>query len=530
MKLELQVTPGKLVKSILQVHSFDPDETHTITMTTTDLSQLEDGEWAIIEPNSITDPNSPLFGFDVSKLSSCKDWITINPGTFSLPPNGAIPVEVTLRVERGVRGFYGAGILATTSPIQGQGDISVVVRFYVPVIIEIQDRPVPARVEATDVGLEFLKISDPTGRYQGVSLATMDIENTGGSYSRIKPVVRIWSFSQDHWRVITTTDFEEKSIIPGVKFTLKSTVRKPLPSGKYKVAGYLYVDGRRRKKIEKEIDYVGDERVRRVAEDAPVDLNPLDVTVDGMPGAVRTTTLKVYNASKDTINVRTAMGLPGTIKFKTIGEVKGEDLDCTQWISVKPEQFTLRGDGGTQTLRVVATMPEDAAEYPSFFSLLALWASYPDGKDAGVTTTNICLRNTKIEASPAAIAIKLVPQTLGDSKYLIVARFGNFGLVQFVPIRVKAGITMPNGIHRTSTFLYGDPSIMLPSEERDFSGVLDLTDIPADTYRLTAAMEYAPGVWAEKQMAVRVSIEGIDRILEVLGVEEELGELVEIKW
>jgi hypothetical protein len=43
-------------------------------------------------------------------------------------------------------------------------------------------------------------------------------------------------------------------------------------------------------------------------------------------------------------------------------------------------------------------------------------------------------------------------------------------------------------------------------------------------------MEYAPEVWAEKQMAVKVSIEGDQRILEVVGVEEELSELIEIKW
>jgi hypothetical protein len=31
-------------------------------------------------------------------------------------------------------------------------------------------------------------------------------------------------------------------------------------------------------------------------------------------------------------------------------------------------------------------------------------------------------------------------------------------------------------------------------------------------------------------MAVRVSIEGDQRILEVLGVEEELSELIKVKW
>ena len=530
MKLEIQVTPGKLVRTTLQVQSFDPDAIHTIYMKTTDLSQLDNGEWAIIEPNDLTDPNSPHYGFDISKLSSCKDWISFSPSSFQLEPQQAVPVEVTVRVDRGVRVFYGAGILASTSPMQGVGDVSVVVRFYVPVIIEIQDRPARADVQAADVGLELLEGTDSTGRDWSRSLATMNIENNGGSYSRIKPIVRIWTFSQGHWRIITTTDFEEKSIIPGVKFQVKAPVRKPLPKGKYKVAGYLYVDGRRRKKVEKEIDYVGEKKATGVAEDAPLDLDPMDVTIDGIPGGTRTTILKVYNASKETVNVRTAMGLQKILEHNARGDLKGEDLDCTEWITVTPEQFTLRGDGGSVNLRVTAKMPELTAAYPSYFTLLALWASYPDGKDAGYTTTNICLRNSKIEAKPVAAAIKVVPQTLGDSKYLVVTKFGNNGSVQFVPIRVKAGLVMPNGIHRVSTFLSGDPSLMLPFEEREFSGVLDLSVIPADTYTLAAAIEYAPKQWESVQMAVQVSTEGEERILKVTGVEAELRELVEVKW
>jgi hypothetical protein len=532
MKLELAITPGKLITSELNVKSFDPDETHIINMSITELSQLDNGEWAIIEPNDITDPNSPHFGFDISKLSSCKDWISLSQNTIELDPQEVEPIVVTVRVGRGARGFYGAGILATSSPMQGVGDVSLVVRFYVPVILEVQDRPARTNVQATDVGLELLERTLETGEYQAASLATMNVENNGGSYSQIKPIVRIWSFSQGHWRVITTTDFEQKSIIPGVKFTVKAPVRKPLPSGKYKVAGYLYVDGRRRKKVEKEIDYVGDKRIKEAGEDAPLDLDPADVTIDGLPGAIRTATLKVYNASKETVNVRTAMGLPSLLQHSARADVKGEDLDCTEWIKVTPEQFTLRGDGGMQNLRVVATMPKLLAEHPCYFSLLALWTKYPDGKDAGYTTTNICLRNTKIteNAEPAAAAIKVLPQTFDENKYIVSAKFGNIGQVGFVPIRVKAGLAMSNGIHRISTFLSGDPSLMLPFETRNFSGILDLTYVPADTYSLAAAIEYAPGLWEDKQISVRVSKEGERRILDVLAMEEELSELIEVQW
>ena len=405
-------------------------------------------------------------------------------------------------------------------------------RFFVPVIIEIQDRPIRPRVQATDIGMEFIP---QNGEYPARTTVSMDIENTGGTFSRVKPAVRIWSYSEGHWRVITTTDIQESGIIPGVKLKLRTDIRKILPKGKYKAAGILYVDGRRTKRIEKEIDFVGDPAATRVAADAPLDLYPVDVTMDAMPGATRTATLKVINASDETVNIRTAMGLPNILQLGALGDVKGEDLDCTEWVKITPEQFTLRGEGGQQTLRIVTTMPKELpALHPCYFSLLALWASYPDGQEAGHVTTNICVRNNSVDAQPAAVALKLVPQDLGDSKYLVVARFGNYGTVQFVPIKVKTALTMTSGasagINRASMFLSGNPNLMLPFETREFSGVLDLSYVPADRYTLAAAMEYAPGKWAPKQMAIRVSIEGERRIVQVLGVEEELSELVEVQW
>jgi hypothetical protein len=528
MQLEFAVTPGKEIKSSLNVKSFDPNDHYDINMSVVDLTQDADGSWAVIEPNDITDPNSPFYGFDLSKLSSCKDWISLDPTNFDLGPLNVVPVEITLRVQHRVRGFYGAAILATTNPMQGVGNISIVLRFVIPVILEIQDRPVRPVVQATDVGLEF---HEATGESKARSMVTVDIENDGGSYSSLKPAVRIWALMSDgHWRVITTTDFPEKKIIPGAKLKLRADVRKQLPSGKYKIAGILFVDGRRAKKVEKEIDFVGDTSVKRVAADAPLDLEPIDLTMDGLPGATRMSTIKVYNASKETVNVRTALGLQSILQNTAMGNVKGMDLDCTKWIEVTPEQFTLRGDGGVQTLRIVSKIPETTAGYPCYYSLLALWASYPDGQQAGFTTTNICVRNQQVNEGPSAVALKVIPQDLSDSKYLVTASFCNNGLVHFVPIRVKAGLAMANGIQRVTTFMSGDPTLWLPFETRNFSGILDLSNIPADLYSLAAGIEYAPDVWVYKQMAVRVSIEGERRVMQVLGVQEELNSLVEIRW
>jgi hypothetical protein len=529
MKMEIPVRPGKLVKSALEIRNTDVNEVHTIDLSVVELSQWEDGTWRNIDPNTdLNDPNSPNFGFDLSTLSSCSKWISIRPSSVELPPLGVAPIMATLRVPRGIRGFYGAGILATVRPREGASEITVILRFLIPVIVEIQGRPMRHKVEGTDVGMELV---EAYGDNPATTLLSLDIENKGGTYSRLTSMARVWAFSDGHWHVITTTGFQDTSIIPGAKLKLKTNVNKSLPTGHYRVAGVLYVDGRRTKRVQKEIDYVGEEKVTKVAADAPVDLFPIDVAVESVPGATRTTTLTVYNASDETVNVQTALGLPRYLQLASFADVKGKDLDCSEWIKVTPDTFTLRGEGGKQSIRIVTTMPTPAAAHPCYYSLLALWASYPDGQKAGVTTTNICVQNKNVAVEPEATAMKLTIHDLDMSKYLVVARFGNFKTIHFTPIKCRAAVTSAEGIPIAGTLLgRGKRGVMLPFETADFSGVIDFTSLPAETYRLAAALEYAPGQIATKQIALRVSIEGDQRVVEVVGTEEELDEIVEVKW
>lgn len=523
MKLELQVTPGKIVKSLVRIRNFDPNEIHTIDLTVVELTQSQDGEWAIVEPN---DPNSP---YDVSKLSSCSSWIRIENSSVTLDPLQVLPLELTLRIPRGIRGFYTAGIIASIRPRPGMTDVVVTVRFLVPIVVEIEGRPVRPQVQATDVGMEFVPASES-------AYASMRIENNGESFSRLKPLVRIWSFAGGHWRVITTTEFPETGIIPGAKLNLKTGIQKSLPSGKYKVAGQLYVDGRPTKRVEREIDFAGDPKLNRVAADAPLELDPTNMTIDGLPGSTRTGTIKVFNASNETVNIQAALALPDVLKNTVVDEVRGQDLDCTGWLKIVPDRFTLQGEGGRQNLQIIAMMPDPAATYPCYYSLLSLWATYPDGQRAGTTTAPICVRNSNIVAQPEAQGLRVDIQDLGQSNYLIAAKFGNFKTIHFAPITVKAAVVMTTGaagdtgIPRASIFLSGDPGIMLPFETRQFSGVMDFSVIPADTYLLVGRLEYAPGQFARSQKLIQVSIEGEQRIVRTIGTQIELGENVEVKW
>jgi hypothetical protein len=530
MKLEIQVTPGKIVSSVINFRSVDPNAQHQLELSLVEVTQSEDGQWRIIEPNAINDPNSESFGFDLSRLSSCKDWIRLSTNTLNVMPLQGVPMEVTLRVPRGLRGFYTAGIVAAMrgpTPLPG---LRLSMEFLIPIIIEIEGRAARPRIEATDVGMEFIAAG---GGGPARTVVSMRIDNNGNTFSRIVPIVRLWSLSGGYWRVITTREFGEHGIIPGAKLNLKANLNKSLPAGRYRIAGELYVDGRRTRRVQKELDFAGDPRITQVTADKPLDLDPLDITINNLPGATRTGTIKVYNGADATVTVRTALGLPPVLQGYSSGETVGEDLACASWLKIIPEQFTLQGEGGRQNLQIVATMPNTAATHPCYYALLALWATYPDGQQAGVTTMPICIRNSNIQALPEAEGLKINIQELGDSKFLVAASFGNFKNIHFAPITVRAGAIStsdPAQLPRTSEFLSGDSSLWLPFEIRQFSGVLDFSILPADTYLLVGRLEYAPEQFARTYKLIQVSIEGGQRIVRVLGTQDEIGGGVELKW
>ena len=139
MKVDLQVRPGKLAKSVVRIQSLDPNETHTVDLSLVDLTRDEKtGAWQIIEPNS---------DFDRSTLASCKDALYLSPSTVTVGPLQTIPVELMLRVPRGSRAFSCAGIVASIRPrTEGASNVASGLRFMVPVFVRMEDRPVRNKV------------------------------------------------------------------------------------------------------------------------------------------------------------------------------------------------------------------------------------------------------------------------------------------------------------------------------------------------------------------------------------------------
>lgn len=521
MRMDLTPPPGKRVKASFEIQNYDQSGINAVDLALVDISQWEDGTWRIIEPNE---------DYDTSKLASCKNWISLTKDRVEVRAMRIVPVEMTLRVPPGTRGFYGAGIIATVElpDVTEVGIVSgVVIRYLVPVLLNIQQgRAMRHKVELQGVGMRY---SEPNGLDPATTFISANIENNGGTFSGLKVFGRVRAFSSGHWREVTMTEFKNVGIIPGVKLRLESDIGRSLPSGKYKVAVGLYVDGRRVKVIEDDIDFVGDPTVTKVASDVALRVEPSEVIIESPPGATRTSLIRVRNDSDDAVNVRTSLTIPPGLYGVVVGDFFGDELDCSGWVKLMPDKFTLRR-GGRQNIRITTKMPKTSNMHACYYGLLSLHATYPDGQNAGVKTAYICAANSQEEATPVAQPVKIDFAHTGGSRYLVLASFGNYGDTHFAP-RCTAAITNLMGVDmgKGKILLTSSKSgLMLPYEHRRFSGTFDLSDYPAERYFVTATLEYAPGEVVTKNLGIRVSIEGGQRVVEIIQPERP-GEKIDIE-
>jgi len=445
--------------------------------------------------------------------------------TVQIKPLDIVRVQVALRAPRGIYGFYSAAIFASLRPGVVAEDVGLVFTFVVPVRVQVPGRVVQQEVELTDVGMAF---SEASGGAPATTLVSMSIVNKGRTFSRPVGMVRIWGRFEQHWRRITERELTIDGILPGSELKLEDSIGRSLPPGKYRVAGWMYVDGRRVRPVEKEIDFAGDPSVTRLATDAALDVVPREIIINSLPGATRTTAVQVANASDEEVDVKVRLALPPLLMGVAAGSLRGDDLGCTGWLDITPNEFKLPSYG-QQNIRITSKMPNPEAMYACYYSLLGLFASYPDGRNAGLTTANICVVNQIIQGKPQpgpSGPVNLALQS--GSKYIVTCMFTNYGNIHFTPGRCHVIVTNPAGLPMSQVLLRGGSQIMLPLESRPFSGELDFYNYPAGLYRVEVGLEYGPGQVAINQVGVEVSVQGTQRVIRLVGREE--FEKIGVKW
>jgi len=506
MRIELTARPGELLETVIELRN-TTSQKQSLEFLPVELTQSQNGSWQIIDPAS---------DVDTSGLSSCLDWLSFDARSMEVDAQNVWLATMQVQVPMRATGVYFAGLIAQSVPDPKATGIQLKIRFLIPVIVHIQGRPERQRVELAGVNMTY---REATQTEPGTTLVGLNINNEGRTYSRVRGSVQVMTFSRERWWPVAQTDIDERGIIPGSKLYLATDIQRRLPSGKYRLTGTLYIDGRRMRPMELEIDFEGDPDVDTLAIDTALMLEPQEIAIQGTPGATRASVLTVKNASDEAVTIQAFADAPAALKGMAMGELRGDDLSCHEWLRVIPEKFTLRA-GATQNVRIMARIPREELVHANYYGQLILKAAYPDGQSAGETGVLVSIDNTTVAAEPAAQAVHLRLAEEDDSKYVILSRFSNIGNTIITPKPSASLVTAREGdVSRAA--LTGDDSPMLPFAIRDFAGVMDFTNIEPGTYGLRASLEYAPGKVEAKQIPIEVTEEDGRKIVSVIGSEEE---------
>lgn len=497
MKMVVPVTPGKRVPLEVTIESMSNDKTDNVDLRITDIAQDANGVWQIIEPDST---------FDKSRLRSCQSWLHLAGNSVEVRPLARVPLRLYVDVPAGTRGYYCGALVAQALMQTAAADgvtTAMILEFVVPIIINVQGRPMPQKIQLTNADLQFRpqSMSSPAATF-----ATLTVKNDGGTYSLLKAYSRVWGKFGGHWRKIADVQYPgDVSIIPGAEFTLRQDIGRPLPGGEYKVEGYLYVDGARADQLGREFEFKGDDRIREMKTEIALDLDTRQLTVETLPGQSRTGTILLVNASDDPVTVDVTVGLPEHMESTVWDNIRGDQFACTDWVQVAPPQFTLQARQ-RQNLRVSCNMPASATQ-ANYYATVGLHAKYADGEEAGKTDAYVCVAN---RSGKQLVRIVGFPVNMAESapgRYIVTARFGNFGDTHVQPS--CQGVLTAWGTNEVFKKMVmesvGEGGAMLPLETRPFNGILDIAGVPAGRYRLTAALIYGKGETVQSQTVVEVS-------------------------
>jgi hypothetical protein len=542
LKLVVPVPPGKRVPVELMVENTTQNMTHKVDLSLADISQDGKGVWQPIGPDvkveatpdgkkwvTIDADSLNPIRMDISNLRSCQSWLRLMQSQVEVRPGHRVPIQLFIDVPSGTRGYYCAALLARAD-LQaadiGGFTSSVQLEFVVPIIAQIQGRPEPQKVEVTDVGLEFRPESEEG---PAASLVTLNVKNSGGTYSLLRGIARIWHKFGGHWRKLTDVDFaREISIIPGVEFQLSADTKIGLSAGEYRVQGFLYVDGREGDELTKELQFAGDPRVRSTAPQAALDLDPRELIIDTMPGQTRTNTLLIANASEEPITITVEAGLPDHMINAAAGDIRGDQFQCTDWLEIAPTQFTLQGYQRLN-LRVLSKMPATATG-ANYYAAICFKAKHSDGTDAGKTDCRICVRN---KAGQDMVLIQDFPTKFAEltpGRYLVTERYLNYGSTHIQP-SCRAVLTSVGGnndlIRRFNLTcdILNSSGVLLPLEARDFTGILDIGGVAPGRYRLTIQMTHDKGAPVERQEALEVVATPTGRTLRTVDINQIGGKV-----
>ena len=499
MQVELELKPGRQEKRVLALQNMDKFESHLVRLEAVELYQSKQGNWLSLDPNELSSAADEL---NLATHASCREWITLNQSSIEVPAYDKVYVPFTVRPTGNVRGFYCAGIRVRLLPREGVNGVVVRYDFVVPILVTMEGPTLRSAVELADAGLSYI---ESTNDHPATTIVTLNIKNSGATYSQLDPKATIWQvLDSGNTRLIKRdVAITKRAIIPGGDLTLAADLGARLPSGRYKIVGELNVDSRRVPGIERVVDFVNPTGRGIIHEEAAMRVDPPILELEMRPGRNRSGVISLFNSSQEDIVVKAVAEVPrGLAQIVAYdGQVRGEDISCADWIEIMSPEVPVRGERN-RNIRLVVKMPNADklarlnTQPSDYYATIRFYGFFRDGTSAGVETALVIVKNENVFPEYVVSPVSLKVESLGNSKFHLEGSFKNLSLTHIEP-KCMANIS-PLSVQGLKTNLLrtdklenpSAPKLMMPFETRSFAKEVDFSNIPQGTYNLEARLAY----------------------------------------
>ena len=436
---------------------------------------------------------------NIIKQDSCLTWTQTSVNELSLAPLQKEEIFVNINIPSNSSGlFLGALIIETVqTPNLSTKNISTGIRFYIPIIIEIKGKTKKSSVDLIDYKI-ITKTSLQTKKPS--EYVNLEIANTGESLTKFDAKISIMNFINDRWKHVTDVLVTPKKIIPGVTIAVNEALARRIPSGKYRLDVILSVDEKAKPVKQKEIDFVGDPSITKLAVDAPISIEPAQVNIIGMSKARRNEYLTVNNQGDEPLLFSFFMTQPKGLMNVGMKDIVGDNYVCQNWLKVVPETIKLL-PGRNQKISIQATFP-DNLNNPYYYATLNINADFLDGQKSGQMETIIIVENQKskknLELTPFGISIK----KSNNNEYVINSNYGNTGNVHLTP-NVNCIVMDGAQLKKFQEFsMEINQKTILPLGTPQFTGIMNIEKMDPGLYILNAIASFG-----DKNVAQKIAFE-----------------------
>lgn len=292
----------------------------------------------------------------------CIDWINIT-NEIEANPDDRIDIPFTIRVPNDAKGSYFAYINVTTKPEQPEGEFVVMVRYRLPVSIELTI-PGPAQMRLNTTDLIYKQ-----GGYQNPATIRLHIKNEGFWKTRFEGDILIRDIASGQQTVVPipyASSGNPQVVYPGLEIPVECELPVLLEPGNYAADVRLLMNkfGRTQSHFEFSVGQTSQVTADpKSKEEFDIDLHvsPDLIELPMRPGAVRNIPIIIRNNDKRDIAISASLHRARMQPSGSFVLSDEQDNEALTWIELETTEMQIEPNRA-QSIKVKISVPDNYNE------------------------------------------------------------------------------------------------------------------------------------------------------------------------